>query len=107
MKKTTLNQEQAIKSTPRVRNKKIFFANVLVIVLIVSVGFVMLKNFDTINEKKEELEYLRHIEETLRIGNEELNAKLKMEVDYEYIEKIAKEKGYRKPNSIIFHIHSD
>ena len=89
------------------QNRKIFFANVLVVVLLLSVGFMTLKNFDSINARKDELENLKRLENHLRIRNEELNARLQMEIDDEYIERAVKEMGYRKPNSIIFHIYSE
>ena len=88
-------------------NRKIFFANVLVIVLFFIAGFSILKNVDNITAKREELEHLKIVEDHLRIRNEELNAKLQMEIDYEYIERIVKEMGYRKPNSVIFHVYSE
>lgn len=88
------------------QNKKIFFGKVLFITLFVSVGFIIIKNFDAVNDKRAELEELLQVEENLRIRNEELTERLYAEIDDEYIKKVAKEKlGYREPNSIIFHIH--
>lgn len=89
------------------QNRKIFFSNVLVIVLCVIVGFMTMKNLDSIKEKEAELDNLKKVEDSMRIRNEELTTRLQMEIDDEYIERAAKEMGYRKPNSIIFHIYSE
>ena len=89
------------------QNPKIFCANILFIVLFVVVILLIIQNFEKIDRKKEELEHLQKVEDSLRIRNEELEARIQMEVDYEYIERAAKEMGYRNPNSTIFHVYSE
>ena len=105
-KKSESNQKQK-PAKLRAQNKKIFFGNVLLFTLLICVGFMIIKNFDSVNTKRAELEHLKKVEDSLRIRNEELNSRLQMEVDNEYIERVAKEMGYRKPNSIIFHVYSE
>lgn len=58
----------------------------------------------TINDYKSEISGLEEKSQSIRIGIEELNDKLKKPIDDEYAMKLAKEKlGYRMPVEIIFY----
>ena len=102
LQKSGTSSERTVKMT----NKKPVRANLIIraaFVFIFIFLFVSVINLQvTMNELRAERDALVEKMEQIQDENDELELRINTPIDEEFIERIARERGFRKPNEIIF-----